>query len=127
MLGFEYGFSIESPQHLVIWEAQFGDFANGAQVIFDTLLSCGEAKWLVQSGLVVSLPHGYDGAGPDHSSCRVERFLQMCDSKERGPDGDSVNMHVVHPSTPAQYYHLLRRQVGVSQLYVLSNRLTAVF
>ena len=69
-------------------------------------------KWLLQSGLVMLLPHGYDGAGPDHSSCRVERFLQQCDSSEVGGDGDSVNMQVAHPTTPAQYFHLLRRQVG---------------
>ena len=69
------------------------------------------AKWLLQSGLVMLLPHGYDGAGPDHSSCQVERFLQQCDSSETAGDGDNVNMHVVHPTTPAQYYHLLRRQV----------------
>ena len=99
------------PQHLVLWEAQFGDFFNGAQVIVDTFISSGEAKWLLQSGLVMLLPHGYDGAGPEHSSCRVERFLQLCDSSEGGVDGDSVNMHVAHPTTPAQYFHLLRRQV----------------
>ena len=69
------------------------------------------AKWLLQSGLVLLLPHGYDGAGPDHSSCQVERFLLQTDSSELGPDGDSVNMHITHPTTPAQYYHLLRRQV----------------
>ena len=111
VLGFEYGFSIESPAHLVIWEAQFGDFYNGAQTIIDTFVSSGESKWLLQSGLVMLLPHGYDGAGPDHSSSHVERFLQLCDSREGGGDGDSVNMHVCHPTTPAQYYHLLRRQV----------------
>lgn len=111
VLGFEYGFSIESPQHLVLWEAQFGDFFNGAQIIVDTLVSSGEAKWLVQSGLVLLLPHGYDGAGPDHSSGYVERFLQLCDSAEDCMDGDSVNLHVAHPTTPAQYFHLLRRQM----------------
>ncbi|XP_010619657.1 probable 2-oxoglutarate dehydrogenase E1 component DHKTD1, mitochondrial, partial [Fukomys damarensis] len=111
VLGFEYGMSIESPTLLPIWEAQFGDFFNGAQVIFDTFISGGEAKWLLQSGIVVLLPHGYDGAGPDHSSCRIERFLQMCDSVEEGVDGDTVNMFVVHPTTPAQYFHLLRRQM----------------
>ncbi|KAG7281034.1 hypothetical protein CRUP_016666 [Coryphaenoides rupestris] len=99
------------PKLLPIWEAQFGDFFNGAQIIFDTFLSGGEAKWLLQSGLVILLPHGYDGAGPEHSSCRMERFLQMCDSAEEGVDGDSVNMAVVHPTTPAQYFHLLRRQM----------------
>uniref|UniRef100_A0A8D0HHJ1 2-oxoadipate dehydrogenase complex component E1 n=1 Tax=Sphenodon punctatus TaxID=8508 RepID=A0A8D0HHJ1_SPHPU len=111
VLGFEYGMSIESPKLLPIWEAQFGDFFNGAQIIFDTFISGGEAKWLLQSGIVILLPHGYDGAGPEHSSCRMERFLQMCDSKEEGVDGDNVNMSVVHPTTPAQYFHLLRRQM----------------
>ncbi|KAM5340548.1 2-oxoadipate dehydrogenase complex component E1 isoform 2-T2 [Glossophaga mutica] len=111
VLGFEYGMSIESPNLLPLWEAQFGDFFNGAQIIFDTFISGGEAKWLLQSGIVILLPHGYDGAGPDHSSCRIERFLQMCDSIEEGVDGDTVNMFVVHPTTPAQYFHLLRRQM----------------
>ncbi|KAJ7329520.1 hypothetical protein JRQ81_015694 [Phrynocephalus forsythii] len=111
VLGFEYGMSIESPSLLPIWEAQFGDFFNGAQIIFDTFISGGEAKWLLQSGIVILLPHGYDGAGPEHSSCRVERFLQMCNSSEEGVDGDHVNMFVVHPTTPAQYFHLLRRQM----------------
>ncbi|XP_039101951.1 probable 2-oxoglutarate dehydrogenase E1 component DHKTD1, mitochondrial isoform X2 [Hyaena hyaena] len=111
VLGFEYGMSIESPRLLPLWEAQFGDFFNGAQIIFDTFISGGEAKWLLQSGIVILLPHGYDGAGPEHSSCRIERFLQMCDSVEEGVDGDTVNMFVVHPTTPAQYFHLLRRQM----------------
>ncbi|XP_066134886.1 2-oxoadipate dehydrogenase complex component E1 isoform X3 [Saccopteryx bilineata] len=111
VLGFEYGMSIESPKILPLWEAQFGDFFNGAQIIFDTFISGGEAKWLLQSGIVILLPHGYDGAGPDHSSCRIERFLQMCDSTEEGVDGDTVNMFVAHPTMPAQYFHLLRRQM----------------
>ncbi|XP_019737357.1 2-oxoadipate dehydrogenase complex component E1 [Hippocampus comes] len=111
VLGFEYGMSIAQPKLLPIWEAQFGDFFNGAQIIIDTFISGGEAKWLLQCGLVILLPHGYDGAGPEHSSCRVERFLQMCDSEEGGVDGDTVNMAVVNPTTSAQYFHLLRRQM----------------
>ncbi|XP_068168862.1 2-oxoadipate dehydrogenase complex component E1 [Antennarius striatus] len=111
VLGFEYGMSIAQPKLLPIWEAQFGDFFNGAQIIFDTFISGGEAKWLLQNGMVILLPHGYDGAGPEHSSCHMERFLQMCDSKEEGVDGDNVNMYVVNPTTPAQYFHLLRRQM----------------
>uniref|UniRef100_G3NKN9 2-oxoadipate dehydrogenase complex component E1 n=1 Tax=Gasterosteus aculeatus aculeatus TaxID=481459 RepID=G3NKN9_GASAC len=111
VLGFEYGMSIAQPKLLPIWEAQFGDFFNGAQIIFDTFLTGGEAKWLLQSGMVILLPHGYDGAGPEHSSCRMERFLQMCDSKEEGVDSDCVNMAVVNPTTSAQYFHLLRRQM----------------
>ncbi|XP_075998317.1 2-oxoadipate dehydrogenase complex component E1 [Genypterus blacodes] len=111
VLGFEYGMSIAQPKLLPIWEAQFGDFFNGAQIIFDTFISGGEAKWLLQCGMVILLPHGYDGAGPEHSSCRMERFLQMCDSKEEGVDDDSVNMSVVNPTNPAQYFHLLRRQM----------------
>ncbi|XP_034001906.1 probable 2-oxoglutarate dehydrogenase E1 component DHKTD1, mitochondrial [Trematomus bernacchii] len=111
VLGFEYGMSIAQPKLLPIWEAQFGDFFNGAQIIFDTFLTGGEAKWLLQCGMVILLPHGYDGAGPEHSSCRMERFLQMCDSKEEGVDDDRVNMAVVNPSTSAQYFHLLRRQM----------------
>ncbi|XP_022069108.2 2-oxoadipate dehydrogenase complex component E1 [Acanthochromis polyacanthus] len=111
VLGFEYGMSIAQPKLLPIWEAQFGDFFNGAQIIFDTFITGGEAKWLLQCGMVILLPHGYDGAGPEHSSCRMERFLQMSDSKEEGVDGDSVNMGIVNPTTPAQYFHLLRRQM----------------
>ncbi|XP_019627441.1 PREDICTED: probable 2-oxoglutarate dehydrogenase E1 component DHKTD1, mitochondrial [Branchiostoma belcheri] len=111
VLGFEYGMSIESPQNLIIWEAQFGDFFNGAQVIIDTFVSSGETKWLLQSGLTILLPHGMDGAGPEHSSCRIERWLQLCDSKEDGVDGDNVNMQLVNPTTPAQYFHLIRRQM----------------
>ncbi|KAJ1511518.1 putative 2-oxoglutarate dehydrogenase E1 component DHKTD1, mitochondrial [Coelomomyces lativittatus] len=106
VMGFELGFSWESPKSLVLWEAQFGDFFNTAQVVIDTFLSSTESKWLRQSGLVLLLPHGYDGAGPEHSSCRLERFLQMA-SMESGV----ANMHVTYPTTPAQYFHLLRRQV----------------
>ncbi|XP_059162546.1 2-oxoadipate dehydrogenase complex component E1-like [Physella acuta] len=111
VLGFEYGFSIDNPRTLVIWEAQFGDFFNAAQTIIDTYVTCGELKWLLQSGLVMLLPHGMDGAGPEHSSCRIERFLLQCDSKEDKVDGDDVNIQIVNPTTPAQYFHLLRRQM----------------
>ncbi|CAF1101142.1 unnamed protein product [Didymodactylos carnosus] len=111
VLGFDYGFSIDNPNNLVIWEAQFGDFYNGAQIIIDTYISSGELKFLTQSGLTMLLPHGMDGAGPDHSSCHLERFLQITDSKEDGIDGDDVNMQIVNPTTPAQYFHLLRRQM----------------
>ena len=111
VLAFEYGMSIENPRHLCIWEAQFGDFFNGAQIIIDTFISNGELKWLLQSGLVMLLPHGMDGAGPDHSSCKIERFLQLSDSKEDAVDCDDVNMEIVNPTTPAQYFHLLRRQM----------------
>lgn len=111
VLGFEYGMSIASPFTLPIWEAQFGDFVNGAQIIIDTYITNGEAKWMLSSGLTMLLPHGYDGAGPEHSSCRLERFLQLTNSKENGVDGDDVNIHIVNPSEPAQYFHLLRRQV----------------
>ncbi|EAA06290.5 AGAP000551-PA [Anopheles gambiae str. PEST] len=110
VLGFEYGMAIDSPNSLVLWEAQFGDFFNGAQIIIDTFLVSGETKWMVCNGLVMLLPHGYDGAASEHSSCRVERFLQMTDSRETSPDGDAVNLQIINPSTPAQYFHALRRQ-----------------
>lgn len=120
VLGFELGYSMENPNSLVIWEAQFGDFANGAQVIFDQFLCSGESKWLRQSGLVVLLPHGYDGQGPEHSSARLERFLQMSDDNpHRIPDMEpsmrrqiqECNWQVVNVTTPANYFHLLRRQI----------------
>ncbi|KAH8110036.1 dehydrogenase E1 and transketolase domain-containing protein 1 [Phellopilus nigrolimitatus] len=114
VLGFEYGMSWESPKLLSIWEAQFGDFFNGAQVIFDTFISSSETKWLMQSGIVVLLPHGLDGAGPEHSSMRIERMLQLTNDPADFHDGEGsrgVNMHVVYPTTPAQYFHLLRRQM----------------
>jgi len=113
VLGFEYGLSWENPDDLFIWEAQFGDFFNGAQVVIDAFVSSGETKWLRQSGLTMLLPHGYDGAGPEHSSCRIERFLQGSDEpfSQVTDATHNPNWHVVNPTTPAQYFHLLRRQL----------------
>ncbi|KAG8904913.1 hypothetical protein FRB99_001011 [Tulasnella sp. 403] len=110
VLGFEYGVSWERPDILPIWEAQFGDFFNGSQVIIDTFVSSSETKWLKQSGLVMLLPHGLDGAGPEHSSSRIERMLQLTNDRYEEARGN-VNMHVTYPTTPAQYFHLLRRQM----------------
>ncbi|KAG7352639.1 2-oxoglutarate dehydrogenase E1 component [Nitzschia inconspicua] len=120
VLGFELGYSLENPNALVLWEAQFGDFVNGAQIMIDQFISAGEDKWLRQSGLVMLLPHGYDGQGAEHSSCRVERFLQQVDedphfvpdfNKDSRMQIQKHNWQVVNCTTPANYFHCLRRQI----------------
>lgn len=118
VMGFEFGYSITDPNYLTIWEAQFGDFANGASIMIDNLVVSSETKWSIQSGLVLNLPHGMDGQGPEHSSARLERFLQLSDDncdvatdltyKEQM---ESCNIQILCCSTSANYFHALRRQL----------------
>lgn len=117
---FNFLFSLENPNALILWEAQFGDFVNGAQVMLDQFIAAGEDKWHRQSGLVMLLPHGYDGQGAEHSSCRVERYLQMMEEdphhiptmgKDERTQIQKSNWQIVNCSTPANYFHCLRRQI----------------
>jgi len=119
VLGFEYGYAQTNPNTLCLWEAQFGDFANGAQIMIDQFVASGETKWNVRNGLVLLLPHGYDGQGPEHSSCRIERYLTLTDADDMPPAetksnyqiSEQHNMFVANCTTAAQYFHLLRRQM----------------
>jgi probable 2-oxoglutarate dehydrogenase E1 component DHKTD1 len=113
VLGFEYGYTIDNPNNLSIWEAQFGDFSLNAMAVIDQFICCGEDKWATQSSLVMLLPHGFDGAGPEHSSARIERYLQLCDGEVNTNEEEQLNcnMFVVNCTTPANYFHVLRRQM----------------
>jgi 2-oxoglutarate dehydrogenase E1 component len=132
VMGFEYGYSVTNPHCLTMWEAQFGDFANTAQVMIDNFIAAGEAKWHQQSGLTLLLPHGMDGQGPEHSSCRLERYLQLCNDDPEDLYGLTpeeqlrrTNLHVVYCSRSSNYFHALRRQLRKSYrkpLVVLNSK-----
>jgi 2-oxoglutarate dehydrogenase complex dehydrogenase (E1) component-like enzyme len=119
VLGFEYGYATTNPNTLCLWEAQFGDFANGAQIMIDTMVTSGETKWNVPHGLVLLLPHGFEGNGPEHSSARLERFLLLTDASDEPPKESETerdlivncNFVIANCTTAAQYFHLLRRQM----------------